>query len=141
MGNINKASLVRLRQMKRLFIIILALLGWSNKLAKAADLANSEGAGGIVPEAGRGGALLFTLTDPAQSSSRTFTLPVERLRGRFVYVEAAVRAEAISAKPAPWNGIKVMLRIDTPPAPNGRNRRFRRVPLIGTGFPAASSFP
>lgn len=119
-----------LHRMKRLLPVILVLLGclawatshgaqtgeilWSNQLAKADDLASSEGSGEIVPESGRGGALAFTLTNSAASSTRSFALPLERLRGRFVFVGADVKAESISTKPNPWNGIKVMVRIATP---------------------------
>ena len=116
--------------MKRPLLVTLVLLGclawasspgaqtgeilWSNQLANAADLATSEGSGGIVAEAGRGGALLFAQTNSAASSARSFALPLKTLRGRFVFVGADVKAETISAKPNPWNGIKVMVRIDTP---------------------------
>ena len=113
---------------------------WSNQLASAADLADSKGSGEIVPDVGRGEALSFTQTNPAQSSTRSFTLPVERLRGRFVFVDADVKAEKISAKPYPWNGIKVMVRIDTlsgsqwpqPEIPAGSFdwRRFSRRTLV-----------
>ncbi len=119
-----------LRRMKQLWPVMLVLLGcivwhsasgaqagdmlWSNQLANAADLANSQGSGGIVTEPGRGGALFFTLTNAAESATRTFSLPIEELRGRYVFIGAEVKAETISAKPNPWNGIKVMARIDTP---------------------------
>jgi endoglucanase len=45
---------------------------------------------------------------------RSFPLPLERLRRRVVFLGAEVKATNISAKPNPWNGVKVMVRIDTP---------------------------
>lgn len=44
----------------------------------------------------------------------TIALPAEQMRGHTVRVEARVRAEDVSAKPDPWNGIKVMVAIDAP---------------------------
>jgi endoglucanase len=41
-------------------------------------------------------------------------LPVERVRGCKLLFSAMVRAEGVSAKPNPWNGIKFMAPIDTP---------------------------
>jgi hypothetical protein len=124
------AAHVMLGHMKHLLLVILVMLGcaacetlqgaqtgeilWSNKLANSADLANSDGSGGIASESGSGGALFFNVINATASSTRTFALPVERLRGRFVFLGADVKAESVSAKPSPWNGIKVMVRIDTP---------------------------
>ena len=114
----------------RLLSVILLLLGcavggpargaqaedvlWSNKLARTADLANSEGAGQIVKESQRGGVLFISQANSAASATRSFALPVGRMRGRFVFVEANVKAEAIGARPEPCNGIKVMAVIETP---------------------------
>jgi len=46
--------------------------------------------------------------------TKTFRLPVERMRGWTVRGSAMVKAENVSAKPNPWNGIKVMLIIESP---------------------------
>jgi hypothetical protein len=152
------------RHIKHLLLVILVMLGcaaweasheaqageilWSNKLDCAADLAYSDGSGEIVPESGRGGVLFFTLTNSAQSSARSFALPVERLRGRFVFVGADIKAESISAKPTPWNGIKVMVRIDSPsgsqwpqpeiPAGSFDWRRYSRRILVPTNATAVT---
>jgi hypothetical protein len=48
------------------------------------------------------------------SAMRSFVLPIEKLRGRFVSIGAEVKAQGVSAKPQPWNGVKVMARIDAP---------------------------
>ncbi|MBM3858435.1 MAG: glycoside hydrolase family 5 protein [Verrucomicrobia bacterium] len=45
---------------------------------------------------------------------KTFRLPVEAMRGWTVRGSAMVKAENVTAKPNPWNGIKVMLIIETP---------------------------
>jgi len=90
---------------------------WSNALQTAAELQAGSGQGGIVQEPGEGGALVLTNSDPEHSVSRSFALPVGKLRGRFVFMGVEVKAEAVSAKPKPWNGIKVMARIDTPAGP------------------------
>ncbi len=88
---------------------------WSNRLASDTDLSGSTGAGSVMPESERGEALYIEQTNLTQSAIRSFTLPVERLRNRFVFVDADVKAEGISPKPQLWNGIKVMVRIETPP--------------------------
>jgi len=44
---------------------------------------------------------------------KTFRLPVEPMRGWTVRGSAMVKAENVSAKPNPWNGIKFMLIIET----------------------------
>ena len=44
----------------------------------------------------------------------TRPLPVEPVRGCLIRGTAWVRAEAVSAKPRPWNGIKFMLAVQTP---------------------------
>jgi hypothetical protein len=116
--------------MKRRLLATLVLLGclarasldgaqtgeilWSLQLTNATDLVSSEGSGEIMAETGRVGALFFTLTNSAASSTRSFALPLDRLRGRFIFVGADIKAAAISPKPNSWNGIKVMVRIETP---------------------------
>ncbi len=42
------------------------------------------------------------------------TLPAEAMRGYLVRGTAMVRADVVSAKPNPWNGVKFMLAIETP---------------------------
>ena len=39
------------------------------------------------------------------------TLPVEKVRGCLLHVSAMVRAEGVTKKPKPWNGVKVMAPI------------------------------
>ncbi len=41
-------------------------------------------------------------------------LPVEAMRGYTLHLRARVQARNISQKPAPWNGVKFMLEVDSP---------------------------
>ncbi len=60
------------------------------------------------------GALELTNADPSGSALKSFILPVEQMLGTFVFVSANIKAENVSAKPQPWNGIKLMVKIVTP---------------------------
>lgn len=75
-----------------------ALKGWSGS------------AGRLVPE----GTNQVVLIEQTPSNSQAFAmmqlpLPVEQLRGYVVEFSARVKAEAISKKPNPWNGVKFMV--------------------------------
>ncbi|MFH1496826.1 MAG: cellulase family glycosylhydrolase [Verrucomicrobiota bacterium] len=59
-------------------------------------------------------ALRITQNDASTSALRTFDVPVAGLRGKWIYLTAAVKSSALTARPQDWNGIKVMLKIDTP---------------------------
>lgn len=48
------------------------------------------------------------------SALRTFDIPAEALRGKWIYLSAALKGADLSAKPQDWNGVKVMLKIETP---------------------------
>jgi len=48
------------------------------------------------------------------SISITTQLPVEQLRGKRVLVRVRIKTENVSQPPASWNGVKCMLRIDSP---------------------------
>jgi hypothetical protein len=60
----------------------------------------------------------LVLESPAESKPlgaiTSLTLPVEAMRGCLVYGSAMVKAENVSAKPNPWNGIKLMAALDGP---------------------------
>lgn len=60
---------------------------------------------------------------------KTFALPAEQMRGGTVRGSALVKAEQVSAKPDPWNGIKVMLAIETPDG-----RQWPQAPLDTGSF-------
>jgi len=90
---------------------------WHYPLDNPAELQSGSGGREIIQELGRGSVLLITNRNPLETVLRTFTLPIETLRGRFVFMGADVKAENVSAKAKPWNGIKLMVRIDTPTGP------------------------
>jgi len=63
-----------------------------------------------------------------QTTTKTFRLPVEQMRGWTVRGSALVKAENVTAKPNPWNGIKFMLIIET-----SGDKSYRQAPLdVGT---------
>lgn len=87
-----------------------------------------EGAGGLETISGRA-ALQIERKDPQGSSLRTFSVPVEPLRGKWIYLKADVKADAVSPKPKDWNGIKVMLKLETP-----RGEEWPQIPLPAGTF-------
>jgi len=55
------------------------------------------------------------LDGPAPGSKMLLiSLPPERIRGYTVYAKAMVKAQNVSAKPLPWNGVKFMMQVDSP---------------------------
>jgi hypothetical protein len=75
----------------------------------SAALAGWSGNGRLV---GDQQSQVLSIERPAKGRAGSATvsrrLPVEGLRGYLVYVSARVKAENVSEKPNPWNGIKVM---------------------------------
>jgi endoglucanase len=54
---------------------------------------------------------------PAGVSSNqavSLSLPAEKLRGARILCEGMVKADAVTAPPHPWNGVKLMLHLDGP---------------------------
>lgn len=51
---------------------------------------------------------------PQGSAMASYTLPVEKMRGYLIRCTAMVKAEGVSAKPKPWNGVKFMAPIEGP---------------------------
>jgi hypothetical protein len=62
--------------------------------------------------------------EPGSGAVIHIALPAEKMRGYMVYGSAMVKAENVSPKPMPWNGIKFMLAID---GPGGRSWPQARV--------------
>jgi hypothetical protein len=91
-----------------------AELLWSNQLSQATDLTGSSGTGDLVSDPGRGAVLHFSVPHTNESAARSFPLPIERLRNRFVSLDAEVKAADVGPKPNLWNGIKVMVHLETP---------------------------
>lgn len=65
---------------------------------------------------GHNGVLHITVPPGSPNPTRVvpLALPVEKIRGQQVWFGAEVKTAAVSAKPKPWNGVKVMLIIETP---------------------------
>lgn len=70
----------------------------------------------IAEEPNRGNVLHVTCQEKQDSRARTahIKLPVEKMRGKIIWLAADVKAANVSAKPQSWNGIKVMLVIRKP---------------------------
>jgi hypothetical protein len=78
---------------------------------------------------GRGNVLHLSVpADSMKGKTITLSLPVEKLRGQRVFVSADVKVVNVSPKPNSWNGVKVMLVLDTP---SGRSYPQPEIP-IGT---------
>jgi hypothetical protein len=79
-----------------------ALKGWSGP--------------GVLGEGFQGGHALI-LERPAEKGSGYATaaiaLPVEKMRGYVVQFSARIKAESVSRKPQPWNGVKFMVPVVT----------------------------
>lgn len=76
---------------------------------------DSQLARSIVRVPGRGGVLHFEVSSNSPPPHVIqIPLPIEKLRGNRVFVGADVRGESISDRPNAWNGVKVMLVIQTP---------------------------
>jgi hypothetical protein len=74
----------------------------------------------LVPDGQGGQALLVQRKPGAAAAAATveMSLPVEKMRGYLVYFSARIKAENVSPKPHPWNGVKFMAPWI---APGGRN--------------------
>ena len=90
-----------------------AELPWTLSFDPRATALPGEGAGELDHRENRA-ALCISRAEPAGSSLRTISVPIEAVRGKWVSLQAEVKAEAISRKPEDWNGIKVMLKVETP---------------------------
>jgi len=91
----------------------------------------SAGAGKLAADAGQGGGRALLIERPAgappASAFVEAPLPVEKVRGCTLILSASVKAEAVSPKPQPWNGIKFMA-----PTVAGEHRAWAQAEL-GTG--------
>ena len=68
--------------------------------------------------------------EPGVPMVAAYVLPAEPLRGYLLRLSCRVKAENVSAKPQPWNGIKFMLIVSyeggkTCPQPRDRRRQLR----------------
>lgn len=79
-----------------------ALKGWSGKASLGPGFESSQS---LCIERPAG--------SPDGSAAVTLSLHVDAMRGYLVYFSARIRAENVSAKPQPWNGVKFMAPIVT----------------------------
>jgi len=70
----------------------------------------------LVPGYSGSQSVLIERTDAEGPGHRTIRagLPVEKLRGTRVKVEATVKADGVAKPPNPWNGVKCMLHLVSP---------------------------
>ncbi len=90
-----------------------------------------SGSGGEVVEGYQGGrSLLVEQAGEGEVGSvmRQIGVPIEDMAGRLITLKATVKAEGVSARPQPWNGIKVMLILEL-----GEAKQYPQLPLdVGT---------
>jgi hypothetical protein len=82
----------------------------------AGSLQGWQGSGTLETYQDHGQVLHLTQPPAAQGQSATMTiaLPVEKMRGSSIFFAADVAARNVSPKPRSWNGIKLMLIVQTP---------------------------
>ncbi|MCE0499772.1 MAG: glycoside hydrolase family 5 protein [Methylacidiphilales bacterium] len=102
-----------------LLTIVLALCA----LAEAGDLCPAQtilsrgfdglkdGPGSLIELPEHGSVLEITNADAKAAPERLLPLPVDRIQGRLILVNCDISADNISVGPEPWNGIKLMARI------------------------------
>lgn len=87
---------------------------WENSLETEEDWAASNGRGERVelPD----GNYVLEINKPTTDGAylRSFQLPVEELRGKWIFLSVDVKAKDVSEKPLDWNGIKAILEIARP---------------------------
>ncbi|MEY3896185.1 MAG: hypothetical protein RLZZ214_1705 [Verrucomicrobiota bacterium] len=86
---------------------------WANPLETEADFTAGEGKGTLEKLDGRA-ALRINQTDGTTSALWMMEVPVEAVRGKWVYLSADMKGAGLSAKPLDWNGVKVMLKVENP---------------------------
>lgn len=84
------------------------LFGLLSQPAYSQTLAFSDNAWRLKPAT-----VSFTAQTPDAAYMKTIDLPVENIRGNELEISVSLKASSVSSKPQPWNGIKVMLKIET----------------------------
>jgi len=74
----------------------------------------SDGPGKISEIPDHGAVLEIVNNDASTSVLRSLVLPLEQIRGNPIVVNCDISAEKITAKPQPWNGVKLMAHIEYP---------------------------
>ena len=112
---------------RALAILLCGFPVFSARTAEPVFLADFEGArpgaawggwdgGARIVESGEGGQALEVATAPGGPPTRLVhrPLPLDELRGARLRCEAMVRAYGVTEPPNAWNGIKFMLRVQSP---------------------------
>jgi hypothetical protein len=105
-----------------LFLVLLACGCFVAQASEPIWLESFDGARGALPRdalvqvPGRGGAVHIAVAFGTPNPGRTIALPlpVEKIRGKRVFFGAEVKMASVSPKPNPWNGVKVMMIVETP---------------------------
>ena len=84
---------------------MIALLGLS---VSAQTLTRNDGGWLIVPSP-----LTFPVSTTAASQTVAVNLPADTLRGQKVAIKFSLKGIGVSQRPQSWNGIKVMIKIET----------------------------
>ncbi|HYG35422.1 MAG TPA: cellulase family glycosylhydrolase [Clostridia bacterium] len=103
-----------------LLVVFSCAICWA-QAAEPAWLETFDGATGSWPRdvqaqiPGRGGVIHISVAEGTPNPGRAITLsvPAEKLRGQQIFFGADVKTTAISHKPNPWNGVKMMLVIES----------------------------
>jgi len=96
-------------------VLLSAMAAGDEKVVFRCDFDNAVAPGsndGRLVVGFEGGRSLLIERADRGSTSRRFAIPPERFDDRFATLRAAVKAEAVSEPPRPWNGIKVMLVLE-----------------------------
>jgi len=79
----------------------------------SADSSKNTGQPGQIVNGYLGTPSFLIEREKVGSTVRGFEVPAQKIAGQLVTVRAQVKAEGVSKPPQPWNGIKVMLVLET----------------------------
>jgi endoglucanase len=75
----------------------------------AQSLKEKDGAWRLAPSS-----QVFSVSKAGESTMTSVALPVKAVRGRKLAISVSVKGTGISARPQSWNGIKVLIKIESP---------------------------
>jgi len=118
--------------MRTAFLLLtLACLAVAGEVVFQADFEGTDplrgwnaGAGTLVPGHPKGACLRVEQTKTGGTATCTISLPAAKLAGQLITVSARLKAENVGVPPQPWNGIKIMLVLET-----GTGRQHPQIPL------------
>ena len=95
----------------------------------SADSGKNTGQAGQVVNGYLDTSSLLIEREKVGSTVRGFVVPAHKIAGQLVTVRAQVKAEGVSKPPQPWNGIKVMLVLET-----GEGKQYPQLDLPSGTF-------